>query len=357
MNIADEFLKHAHFVDKRANQLSRDMLIELNKAHSSITGKLATIQADVLNKPFLKASYARRKKVLTMQAQAIENIITDIFKEINVIIEDAAQDTLFGTAQATHGIISKAAPTINVDFTKLHLPVAKKWFETTTIAGLLPNELINKLEASTRDKIISVSRQALIQGKGTLSMARMLKKQGIEGTYRGIEGLSRTLLLSASNYAKDELITENYSDVVKQWRYLATLDGRTCLVCGADDHSLFKLNEYKPVLPQHFNCRCTYVPVVENSIATGQRPTGKHSERWVQHRDGTRSRKFTPDKVSHHIGFTGSYQAWLKEQLKTDPAFVKDILGPKRFELFSKGKLNLKAMVTDGRIKNLKKTM
>ncbi|WP_300463816.1 hypothetical protein, partial [Desulfobacula sp.] len=154
-----------------------------------------------------------------------------------------------------------------------------------------------------------------------------------------------------SNYAKDELITENYSDVVKQWRYLATLDGRTCLVCGADDHRLFKLNEYKPVLPQHFNCRCTYIPVVEDSIATGERPAGTHSERWVNHRDGTRSRKFTPDKVT--TGYTGSYQTWLKEQLKTDPAFVKKVLGKKRFELFKAGKFNLPAMVSNGHIKKL----
>ena len=44
--------------------------------------------------------------------------------------------------------------------------------------------MINKLEASTRDKITSVSLQALIQGKGdSLSIARMLKEHDIEGTY------------------------------------------------------------------------------------------------------------------------------------------------------------------------------
>ncbi len=150
------------------------------------------------------------------------------------------------------------------------------------------------------------------------------------------------------------------SDVVKQWRYLATLDGRTCMACGSYDDSLFKLDEAKPVLPMHWNCRCTYVPVTNtyrelgvnmDEATEGSRPTVKHAERWVNHRDGTRSRKFTPDKGT--TSFTGSYQAWLKEQVKEDPAFVKSILGPKRFDLFRAGKLTLNSMITNGRIKLL----
>ncbi len=351
MNLTDEFLKYAHFIDQRASQLTRDMLLELNKAHSIITGKLTTIQAEILKDPYHKAQYGQRKKVLTQQAQAIEEIVKDIFKELNVIIDDAAQDTLFSTAKESHKIITKAVPSLSIGFNKMSLPTVKAWFETATIDGMLPNELINKLEASTRDRIISISRQALIQGKDSLSMARMIKKQGIEGTYQGMEGLSRTLLMSASNYAKEETLTANFSDVMDGWRYLATLDGRTCIVCGADDNKVFKLDEAKPVLPRHFACRCTYIPYMKDEIGQRKRPTVKHSEKMVNHRDGTQSRKFTPDEVT--TGFTGSYQKWLKEQLDKDPAFVKKVLGPKRFELFKAGKLSLNKMTTDGRVKKL----
>ena len=351
MNLTNEFLKHAHFIDQRANQLTSDMLLELNKAHSIITGKLTTIQSDILTDPFHKARYTQRKKVLTQQAQAIEEIVKDIFKELNVIIDEAAQDTLFSTARESHRVITEATPALNIAFNKMSLPTVKAWFETATIDGLLPNELIGKLEASTRDKIISISRQALIQGKDSLSMARLIKKQGIEGTYQGLEGLSRTLLMSASNYAKEETVTQNFSDVMDGWRYLATLDGRTCLVCGADDNRIFKMDEPKPVLPRHFACRCTYIPYMKDEAGQRKRPTVKHSEKMVNHRDGTQSRRFTPDEVT--TGFTGSYQQWLKQQLKTDPAFVKKVLGPKRFELFKAGKLNLSRMTTDGRIKSL----
>jgi len=37
--------------------------------------------------------------------------------------------------------------------------------ETATVDGLLVKELIGKLEASVRDRIIAISWQALIQGR------------------------------------------------------------------------------------------------------------------------------------------------------------------------------------------------
>ena len=53
------------------------------------------------------------------------------------------------------------------------------------------------------------------------------------------------------------------------------------------------------------------------------------------------------DVLKHLIG------AHVKELVNEDPAFVKSILGKKRYELFGKGKLTLSAMVTDGKIKRL----
>jgi hypothetical protein len=51
--------------------------------------------------------------------------------------------------------------------------------------------------------------------------------------------------------------------------------------------------------------------------------------------------------------FKGTYNEWLKEQLGKDPQFVRDVLGPARFELFKEGKISLSAMSTHGRIKRL----
>ncbi|RLD70534.1 MAG: hypothetical protein DRI98_07665 [Bacteroidetes bacterium] len=60
--------------------------------------------------------------------------------------------------------------------------------------------------------------------------------------------------------------------------------------------------------------------------------------------DGSTSNKYQVDIDSRYY-FKGTYQQWLKSQLKTDPGFVKDALGATRFKLFKAGKLSLAYMV------------
>ena len=76
----------------------------------------------------------------------------------------------------------------------------------------------------------------------------------------------------------------------------------------------------------------------------------KHGGRTVHHRDGSTSTKF---KVKDVDFFHGTYQEWMRRQLEEDPAFVRKVLGPARFELFKSGKLTLDKMVTAGKIKKL----
>jgi hypothetical protein len=85
------------------------------------------------------------------------------------------------------------------------------------ITEQLANKMTSRLEASTRERIISVFRQALIQGN-EFPPPRPVCSKG--SAYRGLEGVRGVLLLSVSNHAEEELVRENYSDVVKQWGYL-----------------------------------------------------------------------------------------------------------------------------------------
>lgn len=76
--------------------------------------------------------------------------------------------------------------------------------------------------------------------------------------------MARTFLASASNYARVtsiERLTES-KGILKGWKYVATLDGRTCPVCGHDDGKVFQRDKL-PSLPRHVRCRCIVVPVVK----------------------------------------------------------------------------------------------
>jgi len=340
----DEILKFQHLVEQRANQLHQDIFNTLISTRADITGKLATLQADILKTDFNLDTPTRKRRLLKAQQKAIDEVINEIFKQINVEIKSATTDTIEATAIHTKKHLIDIGP-------KLILPTMEKWFEMSTVDGLLVNEMLDKLETTTKESIIQAARKSLIKGDPADKLARAIRDQGIAGKKKGFEGIARTLIMSANNYARDQLIKENYADVVKGWMYCATLDRKTCLVCAADDGKTFSLNENKPVLPQHFNCRCCYIPFIDRKREKGNRPYVKESfERYVNHRDGTRSKKYNTDHVGH---FKGTYQEWLTQQLEKDPTFVKEILGEKRFKLFSKGKLKLDAMTTNGRVKKL----
>ena len=53
------------------------------------------------------------------------------------------------------------------------------------------------------------------------------------------------------------------SGVVEKVLYTATLEDNTCEICADLDGKTFKLND-APNIPQHPNCRCCLVPVVDN---------------------------------------------------------------------------------------------
>lgn len=235
------------------------------------------------------------------------------------------------------------------------------WAEVSTVDGLLLNDWLGKLEAGAADRIVSVGRRAMIEGLPVDSMARLLRTEGIEGSIPGLRGLARTFCLSASNYAREQTTEALFGDLLAGWRRVGTLDGRTCLVCGPLDGKLYKADEPRPPLPQHWQCRCLYVPEAKtwrglgmdiDELPAGDRPAVKHDERTVHHKDGSTSTKFSVASAEL-VPASTTYQVWLQGQLEKDPAFVKKVLGPARFELFKAGKLSLNRMTAHGRIVKL----
>lgn len=336
MDTTNDFLKYAHQVEARGNQLAADLIRELTNSHSTIVGKIAKAEADILTRPFQYLPRAKKIKALLLMKKEIEKVLSQVFTEQRLVITDAIKDTWNATTVKTTSIMNAAAG-LEIPFPpKLNKAALEAYFQTADIKGLLINEHLEKYKKAVSDKILSISRQCLIEGTGAADLAARLKKEGIEASQATIKGLSRTLLQSAYNNSKTETF-KRYADSITGYRYLATLDRQTCLLCGSDDGKLFIPEFPMPTLPRHFNCRCTYIPLT----GTKQKATRPA----VKQRTNTEKAQVERTKES--------YNQWLKRQLKEDPAFVRQILGKKRFELFSQGKISLQGMTTDNRIKSL----
>jgi len=65
-----------------------------------------------------------------------------------------------------------------------------------------------------------------------------------------------------TNQNKESL--ERYKESgIKQWKFVATNDERTCEECRNMDGKIFDIDDVKTLPPLHFGCRCTITPIVE----------------------------------------------------------------------------------------------
>lgn len=145
--------------------------------------------------------------------------------------------------------------------------------------------------------------------------------------------IARTGIQKAAADTADAFHREN-SDIFRGVMYTATLDTRTCPVCGPDDGKVYahepKSGERpfdgKPEIPRHPNCRCTYVPVTKTWRDLGVDV------------DDTAASSAERASMDGQVPASTDYDSWLKGQ----PANIqRSILGPERYALWKSGKISL----------------
>lgn len=336
----DEFLKFSHSVEKRANALTSEMIKELEACREALTGKLASLEDRYLKREFNDETYSRRKKLLEHQRSETEKVLSGVYRNIQVQVEEAGQDVIQATTKHAISTMNNALD-LSVKFFHLDETAVKAWVETSSVEGLVLNDWLKKLESNAVDRIIKCQRQAMLQGLSVGQATKLLRENGFEGSYSGLQGLSRTLLHSAANYSREKTLIQGFDRYIQGWRYCATLDSRSCIACASLDGQIYKKDELKPNLPLHFRCRCTYIPEIKPLVVKGVEVKFPRGDRPAVTGSGA------DYKVER---WKGDYNSWLKHMLEKDEAFVKDVLGKTRFDLFKSGKLSLDGMVSEGKI-------
>ncbi len=107
-------------------------------------------------------------------------------------------------------------------------------------------------------------------GKSIQQMTAELSDLMDVGSY-----VAARLIRTEVNRMHNDAALESYKAMgVKEYTYLATLDARTCAVCGALDLKVFKVAEAKTGVnfpPMHPNDRCTIAPVIPGTEPDGER--------------------------------------------------------------------------------------
>lgn len=136
--------------------------------------------------------------------------------------------------------------------------------------------------------------------------------------------LVNTVTNHVSASARSKQLQDN-DDILKGKQDIATLDSRTTPFCRSIDHRIVPLHGPSP--PYHFRCRTSQIPVLKDEYA----------------RDIPGSvRPAVGEDGAQQVSSKTTYGEWLARQ---PAAFQREVLGEKRYQLFSKGELTIDRFV------------
>ena len=170
----------------------------------------------------------------------------------------------------------------------------------------------------------AIIRKVMGRVAGNAQLAEVGKIQALRNS---VTANTRTALQAFANETRMEVFSRN-DDLFNGYRWVATLDRRTCIVCGAYDGKMYKNMKKIPDIPLHVNCRCLVIPVMKNDVG------------------------FTDTRASEggQVDVKITFEDWLKAQPKS---IQKDVLGSTRYDLFEQGKADLKTFISDNKVMTL----
>ena len=176
------------------------------------------------------------------------------------------------------------------------------------------------LVGPTGDSVRQRITQGVQEGQTLDQIVKSIRgTRGQDGILDASERAVQTLVRTAATSASSNTRGESFKALgVTHWRFLATLDSKTSVICAANDGKRFKVGE-GPMPPLHPNCRSTAVPdfggepMGTRASIDGQVPAAKNFEAWLASR--------TIQEQNEVLGVTKA-KAWRTGQLS-----LKDMLG------------------------------
>lgn len=125
--------------------------------------------------------------------------------------------------------------------------------------GNTVRQIVDKLKTQDTDRIFDTLSDALQKGK-TLEEAWEDVENDLAGTRKFVKTEIDAIVNGVANDTAIAFAMKNGHKL----KYSAVMDKVTCQRCKALDGRVFKADSPElPVLPQHYNCRCQLIPVMD----------------------------------------------------------------------------------------------
>jgi len=193
--------------------------------------------------------------------------------------------------------------------------------------GYKIGEVLSVYGRKNAEKVTTIAREGILLGKSNDEIAGDILDI-IPTQERKAATMARTITNHVATSARNETMKE-HSDVVNGYKWVATLDSRTSLICGSRDGIIYELNDSNPKPPAHFNCRSTISFVVNPEYDLGADIEGTRPSKGDKRQDVSADLK---------------YGDWLRKQ---SPEFQERVLGAERARLFREGGMTLDRFIDD----------
>lgn len=333
-----------------------------------IAGRIALIEQ---RGPSFSANSTRRLDALLKDVQALRR---KLYGEIETSLDLQRVDFGEYEAEFNANIVAQVVP---IEGYALALP-SRDQIVAAAQANPIRGQFLNEWFQDTADAELRglnrILKVGFFEGRSNDDIVRdIFGSANVPGDIRksraNVRTITRTAMQSMALSARDELFNAN-QDIISSVRYTATLDGRTSAICSARDGREFVLNQPRPEIPAHPNCRSTYVPVLDGVAIVGNRPTVRDTRtrqtreinfrsdararagdsRWLSINESERRGLITRERTrwaNDAIGTTPAettYAQWFQRQPRT---FQRQTLGPTKFDLYNQGGLDLRAFVNE----------
>jgi len=315
-------VQHQIYLQRYSTQVVREILEVLIQSQNDIISKLSG--ADLTD-------FSQRR--LQSMLVEVRKLTTEAYGVLQEKLNGKLTETAHYESDFNAKLIEKLLP-VEITLIRPAIETLSALVTSKPMQGRFIADEAKDLDAVSVKRIEQAIRIGVIEGETTPDIIRRIRgskalnyKDGILQRSRDdVERLVRTSITHITARARDELYRANES-VVKAWRFTATLDRRTTVICASLDGQVFDLST-GPMPPRHPNCRSSSTPILKSWQELG-----------IDAKELTESTRASMDG---QVPETLTYQNWLKKQPQD---VVEDVLGKTKAKLFNEGGLTLDRFV------------
>jgi len=368
MNRKDDAVWRQVHLDRYKNTVEAKLIRELEVERNKV---LRILQSTKTSDSARRLSAAKFKEITVSLRETYDSLESQFVKSGRDLIGSELEWSTRQLQASTAGLVT--SPTAAMVYASIVSNPPAIWMGKKGNIKYVANSPLRQVPAKHHTEINKVLREAYGKGFSQRSAQSKLKvldraHQRIDKSFdlarRNVQSEVRTGLQTYAQTARMKTYHEN-SDIFPWVEYTATLDIRTTEVCGSLDGRTYAAEDpSQPEIPQHWNCRSTYVPKeTRGEVLDAERPSVGAGEGYEKGDRTTRTGKVRkPRKGSDKLerGQTAKagtkFNDWLKQQDKKNPDFVRDYFkSDKRYKAWKQGKLgNIKYTTKDGRQSGIK---